>query len=361
MRGMERVDGTLADGREIFWFDPDGTGRSAALDRRELGPHDAGATVRYDPLSGEWIALAAHRQSRTFMPSASECPLCPTRPGSLSEVPSADYNLVAFENRFPSFGGAGGSLPDRPDGLEREQAAVGRCEVLCFSSDHTGSFADLTRAQARLVVDAWADRTAALSALPQVEYVFPFENRGAEIGVTLQHPHGQIYGYPYIPPRVRTELASARRHREATSRDLFADIIESEDAGPRVVAADDHWLAFVPYAARWPMEVHMYPRRKVADLTGLSGAERDSFAVMYLRILRGFDRLYDSRLPYIAGWHQAPSRIDRDLAWLHLEAFSIRRSADKLKFLAGSESAQGAFIGDVAPEEQADRLRAVMS
>ncbi|GAB3584982.1 galactose-1-phosphate uridylyltransferase [Calidifontibacter terrae] len=359
---MEQTKGHLADGREIVWFDQDGTAREAVADTRtELGPRGVGGVMRRDPLTGEWVALAAHRQARTFMPAASECPLCPSRPGSLSEVPSPDYQVVAFENRFPSFGGAGRAELGSAD-LYDEQAAVGRCEVLCFSSDHDGSFAQLDQSQARLVVDAWAERTAALNALPEVAHVFPFENRGVEIGVTLQHPHGQIYGYPFVPPHAATELAQARSHFERTGSSLFGDIIAAEQAaGERIVAQNDHWIAFVPYAARWPMEVHFFPLQQRADIAELDAAQRDSFADIYLSVLRAFDRLYDMPMPYIASWQQAPARVDRDVSWVHLELFSIRRSADKLKFLAGSESAQGAFVGDVMPEQQAARLREVLA
>ncbi len=357
---MEQTRGRLADGREIVWFDRDGTAREAVPDTRDLGERGSGGVMRRDPLTGEWVALAAHRQARTFMPAASECPLCPTRPGSLSEVPTADYQVVVFENRFPSFGGAG-DVDLTSAELYAEQPAVGRCEVVCFSSDHDGSFAALDVTQARLVVDAWAERTAALNALPEVAHVFPFENRGVEIGVTLQHPHGQIYGYPFVPPRAATELAHARAHRERTGRSLFGDIIAAEQAaGTRIVAQNDDWIAFVPYAARWPMEVHFFPLRQTADLAELDDAQRDSFASIYLSVLRAFDRLYDRPMPYIASWQQAPARVDRDVAWVHLELFSIRRSVDKLKFLAGSESAQGAFIGDVLPEQQAAHLREVL-
>lgn len=357
---MEQTRGRLADGRDIVWFDQDGTSRTPVPDSRDLGDRGTGGVMRRDPLTGEWIALAAHRQARTFMPAASECPLCPTRPGSLSEVPSDDYQVVVFENRFPSFGGPGVADLSGTQ-LYDEQPAVGRCEVVCFSSDHDGSFAALDQQQARLVVDAWAQRTTALNKLPQVAHVFPFENRGVEIGVTLQHPHGQIYGYPFVPPRAATELACARAHHERTGRSLFGDIIAAEQAaGERIVAQNADWIAFVPYAARWPLEVHFFPLMQVADIPGLLDQQRDSFAEIYLRVLAGFDRLYDRPMPYIASWQQAPARVDRDTAWLHLELFSIRRSADKLKFLAGSESAQGAFIGDVLPEQQAQRLREVL-
>jgi UDPglucose--hexose-1-phosphate uridylyltransferase len=231
---------------------------------------------------------------------------------------------------------------------------------VCFTSDHSSSFSQLSPARVRTVIEAWVDRTLALAALPHVEQVFCFENRGEEIGVTLAHPHGQIYGYPFVTPRSRQMLDSARRYRERTWRNLFADLLAAEQAdGSRIVTRSELWTAFVPAAARWPMEVHLYPNRHVADLPGLTDEERDDFAEIYLDVLRRFDALYESPMPYIAGWHQAPVRIDRDLAYLHLELFSVRRAAGKLKYLAGSESGMGAFINDVLPEQAAAMLREV--
>jgi len=173
---------------------------------------------------------------------------------------------------------------------------VGRCEVVCFSSDHAACFASLSPARARLVVDTWAHRTEELSQLPAVEQVFCFENRGAEIGVTLEHPHGQIYGYPFVTPRTGRQLNSGRGHRQRNRRNLFADLLAAERAdGSRVVVAGRHWTAFVPAAARWPVEVHLYPHRQVPDLPALDDAERDDLAAVYLDVLR---RLYDAPLPY---------------------------------------------------------------
>jgi UDPglucose--hexose-1-phosphate uridylyltransferase len=232
--------------------------------------------------------------------------------------------------------------------------------VVCFTDDHDASFASLTPEAARLVIEAWADRTAALSAIPGVEQIFCFENRGQEIGVTLSHPHGQIYAYPFVTPRTRAILTSAERHRERTGRNLFADVLaEERDAGVRVIGSSEHWTAFVPAAARWPVEVHLYPHRQVTDIPALTGAERDDLARGYLDLLRRLDALYDRPLPYVAAWHQAPVHADRDLAYLHLQIFSIRHAADKLKYLAGSESGMGAFITDVLPEDVAQRLREV--
>jgi UDPglucose--hexose-1-phosphate uridylyltransferase len=310
---------------------------------------------------GEWVAMASHRQARTYQPPTDQCPLCPSRDGRPSEIPTPDYDVVVFENRFPSFAedvepvaGTG------PGGLSQAHPAHGRCEVVCFTSEHDSSFARLEPARARLVIDAWADRTEALSCVPKVEHVYVFENRGEEIGVTLAHPHGQIYAYPFVPPRAARQLEVATDYRERTGSSLFADVLAAErEAAVRVVASGAHWTAFVPAAARWPMEVHLYPHRQVPDLPALTADERDNLAVVYLDVLRRLDKLYDSPLPYIASWQQAPVRRDRDLAHLHLEVFSIRRSADKLKFLAGSESGMGAFVNDVLPEQAAQRLRDV--
>jgi UDPglucose--hexose-1-phosphate uridylyltransferase len=193
--------------------------------------------------------------------------------------------------------------------------------------------------------------------MPGVRQVFIFENRGAEIGVTLQHPHGQVYGYPYITPRTRQMLAQL----DAYGPTLFADILKHEQQGSRVLLAGDHWTAFVPFAARWPVEAHMVPHQHVADFAATTDAQRDELAVLYLRLLRGVDALYHDPTPYIAAWHQAPVRSHRDTARLHLRLMSPRRAVDKLKYQAGSESGMGAWIGDIPPEVQAEQLRAAIA
>jgi UDPglucose--hexose-1-phosphate uridylyltransferase len=211
----------------------------------------------------------------------------------------------------------------------------------------------------RTVLGALADRTDELSALPEVQQVFCFENRGEEIGVTLSHPHGQIYAYPFVTPRTRTMLEAARRHADRTGRVLQADILAAEqDAKVRVVAEGPLWTAYVPAAARWPFEVHVVPHRQVADLSGLTEDEQAGFAPVYLDVLRRFDALFGTPMPYISAWHQAPTHHpDRKLAYLHLQLTSVRRAAGKLKYLAGSESAMGAFVNDVRPEQAAQMLR----
>jgi UDPglucose--hexose-1-phosphate uridylyltransferase len=349
----------LVDGRALIYFDADGGEPRVAVDRRDLPEVILQSTMRYDEALDEWVTFASHRQSRTFLPPADECPLCPTRDGRLTEVPDSDYEVVVFENRFPSLSGDEPVDPELDQGPFRVRPGDGSCEVVCFTSEHDCSFADLTPDRARLVLDAWIHRTAALSALPYVEQVFIFENRGESIGVTLHHPHGQIYAYPYVTPRTRRALQSARTHVEQTGRNMFADILAAEQSAERVVVRNEHWTAFVPFAARWPMEIHLYPNRLVADVTELDEAECDAFGATYLEVLRRMHGVYDEEIPYIAAWHQAPVRVDRELGYLHLEITSPQRAPDKLKYLAGSESAMGAFINDVLPEDTADALRRV--
>jgi UDPglucose--hexose-1-phosphate uridylyltransferase len=348
-----RTSRRLADGREILYFDDDRHPRPHDVaDPRDLPPVSTRSQLRHDALLDEWVVVASHRQTRTFLPPADQCPLCPSRPGRATEIPDSAYQVVVFENRFPSL-----ATGVEQDGLRSGQRpGFGRCEVVCFTDDHDRVFAELGRDRARLVVDVWADRTAELSALDGIAYVYPFENHGEEIGVTLAHPHGQIYAYPYVPPRPARILEAVHRHRG----DLFAEVVAGERSGPRVVAANEHWTAFVPAAARWPYEVQLFPTRRVPDLPALTGAERDAFVEVYLDVLGRFARRFDTPMPYIASWNQAPIGPGRDEWWLHLQVFSIRRAPGKLKYLAGSESGMGAFITDTNPEDVAEQLRAVV-
>jgi len=356
----------LSDGRELIYFDDADTSLAPgrAADTRPPQPRPPVPTLRQDPLTGEWISIAAARQDRAFLPPDELDPLAPSTPGNATEVPS-DYDVVVFENKSPAFGPALPALGADPDatlasldtvGIGRSVPGYGRCEVVCFGPQRTGSWADFSVSRARTVVEAWADRTAELSALPGVQQVYVFENRGKEIGVTLHHPHGQIYAYPYVTPRTRNLLASI----ESYGPGLFADILAYEQKSDRVLVAGEHFTVFVPFAARWPIEVHMLAHRHVPDFAATSPAERDEIAILYRRILVALDRLYDTPTPYIAAWHQAPVHTGRDRVRLMLQVTSPRRAADKLKYRAGSETGMGAFIGDIEPEIAAARLRAVL-
>ena len=353
---VHRTSARLADGREIIYFDETPHAKRILEDPRDLAPVIPGSTVRYDALQDEWVGIAGHRQTRIYQPPAHACPLCPSTPSNASEIPSPDYDVVVFENRFPSFAGtgdiaeSGGPFDTRPGN--------GRCEVVCFTADHNTTLSAQPPSRMRTVIEAWSDRTAALAAQPGVEQVFCFENRGVEIGVTLAHPHGQIYGYPFVTPKTANAIRSARAYREAGRGNLFGDLLAGELAdGSRIVSQNEHWVAFVPFAARWPVEVHLYPRRQVRDLTALTWAERSTLAGLYLDVLRRMENIFDDTLPAITGVHQTPVHADAEDFWLHLEVFTIRRAVGKLKYLAGSESAMGAFVNDISPETAAERLR----
>jgi UDPglucose--hexose-1-phosphate uridylyltransferase len=358
---LRKTSSRLADGREIIYFDEsdDAAASRIMVDSRDLPPIASLSTNRYDALVDEWVTVAPHRQGRTHLPPADECPLCPSRPGHQTEIPSPDYDVVVFENRFPSFAGAE-PAPGTPalNGFSRLRPGAGRCEVVCFTPEHDTSFAALAPTRVRTVLEAWVDRTVALEALPSVAQVFCFENRGREIGVTLGHPHGQIYGYPFVTPRTARMLAAARRYRDRTTGNLFADLLRAEiQVGERIVARTAHWTVFVPYAARWPIDIRLYPNDPVTSLPGLSEEQRQDFCQVYLETLRRLHKAYGADAGYIAGWHQAPAAADADLAYLHLEILSLRRAPGKLKYLAGSEAVMGAFLNDIAPEDAARILR----
>jgi UDPglucose--hexose-1-phosphate uridylyltransferase len=354
---------TLADGRALLYFGDVPVRPADYPDRRPLAATDVWSQARWDRLRGEWVVIASHRQDRTFQPSDDQCPLCPSRDGWSTEIPAPEYDVVVFENRFPTLGGHDASEPENrspgaPEPVLFSRPVGGRCEVVCFSQRHDASFADLNPAQAAIVMAAWVDRSAELARMSGVDQVYCFENRGADIGVTLPHSHGQIYAYPYVTPTTDRILRSTFSYRGATGRNLFDDLVQAEVAdSTRIVLRGTHWIAFVPFAARWPYEVHLYPVQRVPDLPALAAPARAEFCELYLDLLRRFDRLFDRPAPYVSAWHQAPVRAGRADFALHLELFTIRRAPGKLKYLAGSESGMGAFANDITPEAAAEQLR----
>lgn len=362
LRGVIRTDREMADGRIIRYYDSKPTPRTA-IDKRPKEAQPGIGELRLDPLVNEWIAISAHRQNRIFLPPKELCPLCPTTSEDLlTEIPETNYEVVVFDNKSPSLRPPNGdnALPDYAGPETDMGKAIGKCEVIVFNSDHGQSFADLSEIQVRTLLEAWRDRTDELSKAPYISHIAPFENRGEEIGVTLHHPHGQIYAYSYLPPRVEKMLESARKYQAEFGKILFDEILKRELADKvRIVAQNKHWVAYVPYAARYPFEIHIAPLHPVADLTELSPEQCDSYPPIALEVMKRLDGVFGISMAYIAAWHQAPVREGRDLLRLHWQITSVRRAPGKLKYLAGSESAMGAFIMDVTPEQSAAQLREV--
>ncbi len=360
MSEITKKTSKLADGRDLFYYDDAGStlAPERKADLRNLGDRPAVAEMRLDSLTGEWISIAAARNNRAFLPPANQCPLCPTTAGNQSELPD-NFDVAVFENKSPSFGPDLLNTNDEnftvvPNlELGSKRASVGRCEVVVFSPEHLGSLGQMPVARVRTVIEAWADRTEHLMSLPGVRQVFPFENRGEAIGVTLHHPHGQIYAYPYVTPRTRKVLDSIK----AYGPNLFEDTLAFEQKSERVLIKGEHFTAYVPFAGRWPIEIHLLPHRHVQNISQLSNEERDELAEIYSKLLGALDRIYDTPTPYISAWHQAPLVAGGDKVRLQLQITSPRRAADKLKFLAGSESAMGAFIADFPPEVAAEMIR----
>ncbi len=320
--------------------------------------------LRWNPLLGEWVATATHRQERTFLPPADFCPLCPTKEGGFpTEVPESTYDIVVFENRFPSLR----SDPPPPAIEATELYSVrpgqGVCEVVLYSPNHNSTLAQEPVEQIYKLVRVWRDRFLKLGALDFVDYVFEFENKGEAIGVTLHHPHGQIYAYPFIPPRIKRELEQSRAHQANTNRCLLCDITASERAdGRRIVAANNSFVAYVPFFAGYPYEVHIASLRHLQALTDLRDTEERDLAEILKMVLTAYDKLFNLSFPYIMAIHQRPTDTDAyDYYHFHIEFYTPLRTATKLKYLAGSETGAGMFINDTLAEEKAAELRSHVS
>jgi UDPglucose--hexose-1-phosphate uridylyltransferase len=325
------------------------------------GARGKGGHLRWHPLRGEWVVYAPQRQTRKALPPDLN-PLAPTTDrASPTEVPAGEYDIAVFENLFPALSmaalrtGSRALLPTAP--------GLGVCEVVVFTQDSAATLGSLPLWHLRLLFDVWADRTEALGSLPEVHYVMPFENRGIEVGVTLHHPHGQIYAYPFVPPVPARELQCQREYFEANGTGLLHDLLAAElDDGRRVLRADEHALSFVPACARFPFEVWLAPRRPVALLQELSPEERASMASALKAVLLTYDRMWSRPFSYVMVVHQAPTDGEpHPEAHLHLEFYPAYRSPDRLKYLAGSELGAGVFTADAEPETSAAQLRAAQA
>lgn len=316
--------------------------------------------LRWHPLRGEWVGYADHRQKRTFLPPANFDPLAPTTDlEHPTELPAGAYDVAVFENRFPAlYSGATAA----PDTIVDTLPAKGACEVVVFTQDPSTSLGNLPLDQIELLFSVWADRTRELGARDDVAYVFPFENRGVEVGVTIYHPHGQIYAYPFVPQIAARELAEQRAYFDRVGRGLLEDhIVKEREDGARMIYEGDHAVAFVPVCARYAYEVWIAPVKGVPSLVDLDDPARLDLARALKTVLLKLDGLWDSPSPYIMAFHQAPTDgLAHPEAHVHLELYPAYRMRGRLKYLAGSELGAGMFTADTLPEEKALELRNVV-
>jgi UDPglucose--hexose-1-phosphate uridylyltransferase len=307
--------------------------------------------LRWHPLLREWVCVAAHRQDRPQMP-ADWCAFCP---GS-GRVPDA-YDVHLYPNDFAAF--QLDNPPFSPEtGLFRSTGARGATDVVLYHSDHNLQPSQMSAGHWRKVVDLWTERYRELAAVPDLEYVYIFENTGVAIGVTMPHPHGQIYSFPFIPPIVERQLTSAADHYRDHQECLYCRILAGElEDGRRIVETNESFAAFVPFAARFPAEMQIYARRHISALTDLTSAEADHLAALIKSVRVRYDALYGFPMPLMMILRQRPVKGEHPHAHFHIEFFPIQRSATKLKYLAGVESGAGTFLNDTTAEEMAERLR----
>lgn len=333
------------DGRKLYLY---GRQPHALPVTEELEPGPLSTPhLRWHPLRGEWVAYASHRQERTFKPPAEFCPLCPVQPGGFpGEIPFADFEVAVFENRFPAFHPG---APEPPELPIPTRPAKGQCEVVVYSAAHRGSVGELPRERRQLLVRVWADRYRDLLAHDMVAFVMPFENRGEEIGVTLHHPHGQIYAFPFVPPAVAPMVAAFREGPVlSTMRERIGDAYD--------VAGNEHAVAFVPPCARFPSEVWLMPRAFHPGPWTFSDAETLGFADVLGEVVARYDALYGRPMPYLCILYAAP-KGEEDRFHFHIQFFPFLRTGDRLKYLAGCEQGAGTFLVDGLPEQMAARLR----
>ena len=354
---MHSKELTKPDGRHLTLYSnqpiPDGlVAPSPFPDPMHANPH-----LRWHPLRGEWVTYAGFRQNRTFQPPPQYNPLAVTvDPDNPTELPQGDYEIAVFDNRFPSLAL---ESHDPPQLTVPTAPANGHCEVVVFTQDPNAALVHLPLSRIELLFKVWADRTTRIGGQHHIQYVLPFENRGVEVGVTLHHPHGQIYSYPFVPPRAAAIAKQARTHRSSRSTSLFDEIIAAElHAGDRVIADTPHFLVFTPAAAKWPLEIMVMAKRAVPSFPHLTSEERDDLAAILDSLFRAIDMFFEGveRTPYIAAWNQAPAKSPDD-GRLHLQLFSLMRSPGRMKYLAGSESGMGVWVSDTTPESVASKMR----
>ncbi len=379
MPRLARTELRQPDGRRVYLY-----GRfTAAPPGYEAPALGSGAYQRrWNPLRQEWVLVAASRQGRTFLPERAACPLCPSTPEHSSEIPASGFEVAVFENRFPAMrsgapagdepppqpspqGGGRGLDEASPQGGGSEHVAepsAGVCEVVVYTDQHEGSFGTLPAARLERLMEVWTDRYRELGARADVRYVFIFENRGEAVGVTLHHPHGQIYAYPFIPPVVEVELRAGRSYARRRGGCLQCALIASErESRERMVIHEAGVAAYLPAYARWPYEVHVASTAHFGALPDLAPALRRSLGRALQRVAAAYDRLFDAPMPYMMVIHQRPTDgRAHPQAHLHVEFYPILRDRGKPKYLAGCESGAGTFVNDTLAEERAAALRGAL-
>lgn len=313
--------------------------------------------LRYNPLLRDWTMVASYRQNRPDMPKGF-CPFCP---GS-GRVPD-HYDVYKYDNDFPALS----PIPPEPDDVATElyktKPSYGKCEVILYSPEHTTTLPQLPVPHIRRLIDLWTDRFVELAKDPLHQYVFIFENRGPEVGATMPHPHGQIYAYPYIPQKVRVELASCEEHHRDSGHCLICDInAEEASVGHRQLIETEYFTSYIPFFTDYPYGAFISSKSHKLDLTEFTNEDRDDLAYMLKLVTAGMDALFDREFPYMMVLHQAPVNGPdvSEYYHFHIEFYPPLRAKDRIKYLASSESGAWAPCNPLTVENTAANLRAAI-
>lgn len=313
--------------------------------------------LRYNPLLGTYTMVAANRQKRPDMPK-NWCPFCLGSP----KVPK-NYDVFLYPNDFPTLSQQPPKVKKLESQIYETVEAYGKCDVVLYSPNHTANLHELSVEHIAKLVALWQERTETLAKDEQIKYIFPFENRGTEVGVTMPHPHGQIYAYPFVPLKITTELDNAKAYFEQNHRSLF-DVMNEEELqdGRRMIAENEHFLAYLPHFTDYPFGVFIVARQNLSTFADFATAERNSLAALLKDIVGAFDLIYDRSFPYMMCVHQSPvnSKKYKDCASyyrFHIEFYPPLRAADKIKWYASSEMGAWAAANVVAVEDSAVLMR----
>ncbi|MDI3472167.1 MAG: UDPglucose--hexose-phosphate uridylyltransferase [Thermotogaceae bacterium] len=313
--------------------------------------------TRYNPLTDEWVMVSSSRSARPVLPSENACPLCP----GVLEL-EKDYDLATFENRFPAL------KVDAPDVVQESELlkkikSKGVCEVVMYTSEHDSALPRMSLNQIEKLIFVWRDRTFEISRNDFIKYIFLFENRGKEVGATLSHPHGQLYAFPFLPKRIQVKVNSMRGYYHKNKKCVLCDIVEEEiEKNERIIYQNESFIAIVPFYARFPYEVHIYPKRHVTSVLDLVNKEIEDFARALKVVTMKYDKLFDQEFPYMMCFFQKPFNLNEvfdDFFHFHVEFYPPKRDKDKIKWMASVETGTWNFINPSLPKEVADRLKSI--
>jgi UDPglucose--hexose-1-phosphate uridylyltransferase len=365
MTSIHTVELLKPDGRSLTLYSRHRIAGVAAAPSPFAEPQHANPYLRWHPLRGEWVAYAAFRQDRTYQPPPQYNPLAVTLdPAAPTELPAGDYEIAVFDNRFPALAL---ESHDPPHLSVPTAPAAGHCEVVVFTQDPASALGKLELGRIELLLQVWADRTKRAAAATnaggtgRIKYVMPFENRGTEVGVTLHHPHGQIYSYPFVPPVPERMLAQERAFYMKNGRPLLVEMAREELANAsRVLYRGAHAVAFVPACARYPYEVWVMPVEQVPDFAALTEPQRHDLARALKTVLLKYEGLWQRSFPYLMVWYQAPTDAQaHPETQLHAQFYPPYRTRERLKYLAGTELGAGMFAMDALPEAKAFELQQI--